>query len=118
MGFMSIYVHVVRPLLCHGEAPVLPLPSKAVRLNEGTAKAGWAVAAVEGADSRGGLVSVMSGFSTILSQAFLWIKVVMNDKAHRDQAQYKFKKLLLALDFFHSVWIAPSLLLAARIQSS
>lgn len=110
---MSIYVHVVRPLLCHGEAPVL-LPSEAVRLNERTAKAGWAVAAVEGADSRGGLVSVMSGFSTILSQAFLWIKVVMNDKAHK----YKFEKLLLALDFFHSVWIAPSLLPAARIQSS
>lgn len=56
--------------------------------------------------------------STILSLPLLLIKAVTDDQAHKDQVRHKFRQLLLALDFFHSLWTAPSLLLAARIQSS
>lgn len=84
------------------------LPAQAVRHEEGDSQR-WAVATVEGAGSRGGLVWVRpqpASLPTILSQAFLKLRVAMGDKAHRDRVQYRLRKLLLASDFFHSVWMA------------
>lgn len=75
---------------------------------------------MEGADLRVGLVSDTSASQPSCHpvSGFLFAQRSGGWQNTQESSTVEIQELLLALGFFHSVWMAPRLLLAARIQGS